>query len=218
MYSTVASACGFSDDAYRLYQRAARLDLDNFNADTEDGLHITSMAGSWIALAHGFAGMDYQRGVLAFTPRCPQHWKQLKMRLVYRGLVIVHQHKTEHHLNSKQKGMKIPIDGRLIQQLDVIAGGDSAERSHGLAVQSPYVFVDGIIVIVVQNGSGQGKSPVLELLGNPAVGFAYSRWKLMFFAIGSSMKVMVKAIIARSPDTLQKDSMPFFTKSSRAKG
>lgn len=80
------------------------------------------------------------------------------------GLVIVHQHKTEHHLNSKQKGMKIPIDGRLIQQLDVIAGGDSAERSHGLAVQSPYVLVDGIIVIVVQNGSGQGKSPVLELL------------------------------------------------------
>ena len=88
MYSTVASACGFSDDAYRLYQRAARLDLDNFNADTEDGLHITSMAGSWIALAHGFAGMDYQRGVLAFTPRCPQHWKQLKMRLVYRGRLL----------------------------------------------------------------------------------------------------------------------------------
>lgn len=88
MYSTVASACGFSDDAYRLYQRAARLDLDNFNADTEDGLHITSMAGSWIALAHGFAGMDYQRGVLAFNPRCPQHWKQLKMRLVYRGRLL----------------------------------------------------------------------------------------------------------------------------------
>ena len=88
MYSTVASMCGFTDDAYRLYQRAARLDLDNFNADTEDGLHITSMAGSWIALTHGFAGMDYQRGVLSFSPRCPEHWKQLKMRLVYKGRLL----------------------------------------------------------------------------------------------------------------------------------
>lgn len=88
MYSTVASACGFEGDAYRLYQRAARLDLDNFNADTEDGLHITSMAGSWIALMHGFAGMSYQGGRLSFAPRCPEKWGQVKMRLYYRGRLL----------------------------------------------------------------------------------------------------------------------------------
>ena len=36
----------------------------------------------------------------------------------------------------------------------------------------------------------------------------------MFFAIGSSMNVMVRATIVRSPDTFHVDSMPFFTKSS----
>ena len=31
------------------------------------------------------------------------------------GLVIVHQHEAEHHLDTQQKGVKIPVDGGLIQ-------------------------------------------------------------------------------------------------------
>ena len=87
------------------------------------------------------------------------------------GLVTVHQHEAEHHLDTQQQGVKVPIDGGLIQQLNVVAGGDPTKCGHGLAVQSPCVLVDGIIVIVVQNGGGQRKGPVLELLGNPLVGF-----------------------------------------------
>ena len=67
------------------------------------------------------------------------------------GLVIVHQHKAEHHLDTQQKGVKIPVDGGLIQQLDVVAGGDSAERSHGLAIQLPRILINRIIIIVVQD-------------------------------------------------------------------
>lgn len=59
-----------------------------FPADTEDGLHITSMAGSWIALMHGFAGMSYQGGRLSFAPRCPEHWNQVKMRLYDRERLL----------------------------------------------------------------------------------------------------------------------------------
>ena len=59
------------------------------------------------------------------------------------GLLIVHQHEAEHHLDTQQQGMEIPIDGGLIQQLNVVAGGNPAERSHGLAVQPPCVFVVG---------------------------------------------------------------------------
>ena len=86
------------------------------------------------------------------------------------GLVTVHQHEAEHHLDAQQQGVKIPIDGGLIQQLNVVAGSNPTERSYGLAIQPPCVLVDGIIVIVVQNGRGQRKGPVLELLGNPVVG------------------------------------------------
>ena len=67
------------------------------------------------------------------------------------GLVIVHQHKAKHHLDTQQKGVEIPVDGGLIQQLNVIAGSDSAERSHGLAIQPPRVLINGVIIIVVQD-------------------------------------------------------------------
>src|SRR5699024_9616856 len=87
------------------------------------------------------------------------------------GLVTVYQHEAEHHLDAQQQRMEIPIDGGLIQQLNVVAGGNPAERSHGLAIQPPCVLVNGIIVIVVQNGGGQCKGPIFELLGNPVVGF-----------------------------------------------
>lgn len=67
------------------------------------------------------------------------------------GLFIIHQHEAKHHLDTQQQGVKIPVDGGLIQQLDVVAGSNSAERSHGLAVQPPCVLIKGVIIIVVQN-------------------------------------------------------------------
>ena len=116
MHSTVASACGFEADAYRLYQQAARLDLDNFNADTEDGLHITSMAGSWIALMHGFAGMFYQGGQLSFSPHCPEKWEQVKMRLHYRERLLEIRFNAEEFVCELLQGepLEIAINGELI--------------------------------------------------------------------------------------------------------
>ena len=55
VHSILAAEIGLEEKAYEMYQRTARLDLDNYNNDTEDGLHITSMSGSWLAIVHGFA-------------------------------------------------------------------------------------------------------------------------------------------------------------------
>lgn len=88
MYSVVASHCGNTQDAYRLYKRAARLDLDNFNDDTDDGLHITSMAGSWLAIVHGFAGLNFHGEYLAFNPACPECWNSVGFHLLYRGRLL----------------------------------------------------------------------------------------------------------------------------------
>ena len=87
------------------------------------------------------------------------------------GLLIVHQHEAEHHLDTQQQGMEIPVNGRLIQQLDVVAGSDPAKCGHSLTMQSPFVLAHEVIVIVVEKGGGQGKGPVFELLGNPVVRF-----------------------------------------------
>ena len=52
----LGSKLGYKQRAYELYLRTARLDLDDYNNDTEDGLHITSMAGTWMSVVKGFGG------------------------------------------------------------------------------------------------------------------------------------------------------------------
>lgn len=58
-----------------MYLRTARLDLDNYNNDTEDGLHITSMAGSYLSIVQGFGGLRIKDQTLYLNPHCPAQWK-----------------------------------------------------------------------------------------------------------------------------------------------
>jgi maltose phosphorylase len=53
----LASKLGYKEKAYEMYLRTSRLDLDDYNNDTEDGCHITSMAGTWMSVVKGFGGM-----------------------------------------------------------------------------------------------------------------------------------------------------------------
>jgi len=84
----LASLLGYKQRAYDLYLRTARLDLDDYNNDTEDGCHITSMAGTWMSVVKGFGGMRIREGVLNFNPFIPEQWKSYSFRMEYRGRVI----------------------------------------------------------------------------------------------------------------------------------
>jgi maltose phosphorylase len=84
----LACRIGQYDKAYELYMRTARLDLDDYNNDTEDGLHITSMAGTWLAITQGFGGMKMDDGILSLSPQIPDNWEALTFRIVYRGATL----------------------------------------------------------------------------------------------------------------------------------
>ena len=83
VHSVLASALGKTDEAYTLYLRTARLDLDDYNKEVHEGLHITSMAGTWLSIVEGFAGMRVKNGKLHFTPRLPKHWKSLSFKVIF---------------------------------------------------------------------------------------------------------------------------------------
>lgn len=85
VHSVLASALGKTDEAYTLYLRTARLDLDDYNKEVHEGLHITSMAGTWLSIVEGFAGMRVKDGKLHFTPRLPKHWKNLSFKVIFQG-------------------------------------------------------------------------------------------------------------------------------------
>jgi maltose phosphorylase len=88
VHAILASKLGYKQKAYEMYLRTARLDLDDYNNDTEDGCHITSMAGTWMSLVKGFGGMRVKDGKLHFSPFIPEEWKSYSFRLEFRGRVI----------------------------------------------------------------------------------------------------------------------------------
>ncbi|HHW50215.1 MAG TPA: glycoside hydrolase family 65 protein [Pseudoclavibacter sp.] len=88
IHAVLAARIGDRDKAVSFSTHTARLDLDNYNNDTEDGLHITSMSGGWLAIVQGFAGMRVFGGTLTFRPFCPPQWQQYSFTANYRGAVL----------------------------------------------------------------------------------------------------------------------------------
>ncbi len=72
------------DKAYEMYLRTARLDLDDYNNDTEDGCHITSMAGTWLAIVKGFSGLRVRDDTLSLHPYCPKKWSSFQYHFKFR--------------------------------------------------------------------------------------------------------------------------------------
>ncbi|MBQ9325366.1 MAG: glycoside hydrolase family 65 protein [Clostridia bacterium] len=87
VHAILAAHLGMHDKAVEMYKRTARLDLDNINHDTEDGLHITSMSGSWLTIVQGFAGMRTDHG-LSLQPFLPECWTGYGFKLLYRGRLL----------------------------------------------------------------------------------------------------------------------------------
>jgi len=84
--------------AYELYLRTSRLDLDDYNKEVDEGLHITSMGGTWMSVVKGFGGMRVADGELHFNPKLPDHWTACKFTVMFRGSLIrvsVFRHHTE---------------------------------------------------------------------------------------------------------------------------
>lgn len=88
VHSILASKLGLKDKAYEFYLRTARLDLDDYNNDTEDGCHITSMAGTWLAVVKGFGGLRVLNDQLVLHPYCPENWQSLAFKIRFRGVLL----------------------------------------------------------------------------------------------------------------------------------
>ncbi|HPF93720.1 MAG TPA: family 65 glycosyl hydrolase domain-containing protein, partial [Tenuifilaceae bacterium] len=88
VHSVQASLIGDINKAYELYLRTARLDLDDYNHEVKEGLHITSMAGTWISIVEGFGGMRVRDNMLVFNPLIPEQWKSYSFKVWFRENVL----------------------------------------------------------------------------------------------------------------------------------
>ncbi|WP_077797225.1 glycoside hydrolase family 65 protein [Streptomyces sp. JHA26] len=86
--AVVAAQTGHLRLAYDYAAEAALMDLADLEHNTRDGLHIASLAGTWMALVAGFGGTRRDGDSLRFSPRLPEKFSRLAFRLQFRGRCV----------------------------------------------------------------------------------------------------------------------------------
>lgn len=85
IHAVLAARLHDTERAYTLYLRTARLDLDDYNQEVKEGLHITSMAGTWLAIVEGFGGMRIRKERVCFNPVIPAAWDSYSFIIRFRN-------------------------------------------------------------------------------------------------------------------------------------
>lgn len=111
IHSILASSLGNTDKAYQMYLRTARLDLDDYNNEADEGCHITSMAGTWLSIVEGFGGKRVVDGKLVFNPLLPREWVAYSFRIMFRKtsleLKVAEDQIIVRHLKGPAVGLSI---------------------------------------------------------------------------------------------------------------
>lgn len=116
VHSIQAAKLNRMEQAYQFYLRTSRLDLDDYNHEVEEGLHITSMAGTWMSIVEGFGGMRIKDNTLAFSPKIPKQWDGYSFKVNFRQQIItvnVSQNETNFELDGN-KDLQILVNDKLI--------------------------------------------------------------------------------------------------------
>jgi alpha,alpha-trehalose phosphorylase len=81
----MAAEVGLPELAYDYLGEAALIDLHDLEHNTRDGVHIASLAGSWLALVCGFGGLRHEDGEINFSPRLPEGLARLAFNVHLRS-------------------------------------------------------------------------------------------------------------------------------------
>jgi len=88
IFSIIASEIGYHDKAYAFFMETARMDLDDTHHNTRHGVHTAAMAGSWMCVSYGFAGMRVIDGQPRFNPTLPKQWSHYQFQIHLHGCLL----------------------------------------------------------------------------------------------------------------------------------
>lgn len=117
LHSIIASDLGKRKMAYDFYLQTARLDLDDYNHEADEGCHITSMAGTWMSVIEGFGGMRVKDNQLHFRPYTPDKWTSYSFKIRFRGhlLAINISKKTVEIKNNYNKAISLMVNEKQVE-------------------------------------------------------------------------------------------------------
>jgi len=116
VHSIQAAKLGRMEQAYTFYLRTSRLDLDDYNKEVEEGLHITSMAGTWMSIVEGFGGMRVVEDKLSFATQIPKQWQAYSFKVNFRNNIVT-VYVTENETKFLLKGaneIAIGVNGKSV--------------------------------------------------------------------------------------------------------
>ena len=124
--AVMAAEVGHLGLAYDYLGEAAFMDLHDLEHNTRDGVHIASLAGAWVALVGGFAGLRHRDGMVSFAPRLPEGLTRLAFSLLIRGqrLRVEVNHASARYLLEDGKQLEIAHHGKRVK----LSAGKPEER------------------------------------------------------------------------------------------
>jgi maltose phosphorylase len=81
IHCILASKTNDLNKAYDYFVRASRLDLDDYNKEIKQGLHITSMGGTWMSIVEGFAGLKIINDKVYLNTKIPKQWESYSFKV-----------------------------------------------------------------------------------------------------------------------------------------
>jgi maltose phosphorylase len=88
IHSILAEELGRNEEALEFFRFATRIDLDDYNRNVREGIHMTSIAAAWMNIVYGFGGMRSDGDELSFNPKIPGHWNSYRFQIVYRNSLL----------------------------------------------------------------------------------------------------------------------------------
>jgi alpha,alpha-trehalose phosphorylase len=154
-----AADVGHLELAHDYVYEAATVDLRDLHHNSADGLHMASLAGTWLALVQGFGGMRDTGGRLGFRPRLPRGISRLRFSIRWRDAKVcvdvraegvtytVRDHGSSVDVLHDGEALTIRADSPVTRPLPRVEpllprpvqppGREPAHRQHGLGARPP---------------------------------------------------------------------------------
>jgi maltose phosphorylase len=88
IHSILALQLNKSKEGYKFFEFATRLDLDNYNRNTLEGLHLTSIYAAWMNIVYGYGGLRTDALPIRLNPTIPEAWDAYSFHFTYKSIKI----------------------------------------------------------------------------------------------------------------------------------
>lgn len=85
VFSIIAAKLGDKEKAYQYFDFSSKIDINNSQKNTKDGIHTANMGGTYTAIVYGFLGLRVKEKGFFLNPLLPDEWKGICLDICLKG-------------------------------------------------------------------------------------------------------------------------------------